>query len=287
MKKILIVSLGFLVIAVGAFVVAISLPKSPETIAKAPLVSTKPGAEGDSLYRGSTADANSSASDPMRDIAASVARSPKSQQGLDEFQRRSDARWAVRRNRAGFVAKLSEGSFSLGNRAPVVGGERFLKEFASSLLGVDKSVLQLEKNLQEEHGAQLVYEQEVQGMPVFGSRLSLFVDREGNLVHLSSELFQGEVPNKGGLISAAESAKIVRGALIDRLENEYGMIDPAAYPLAEFESMGVLGLRLQRGNVTFIYRYELTLQGDHHGSYEAMVDAVEGQLVLFRDLNRK
>ncbi len=224
---------------------------------------------------------------PTRDVAASATRSPKSEHGLEEFQRRSDARWLVKRNKVGLVTKLSEGSFSLGTRAAVVGGERFLKEFAPNLLGVDKSSLQLEKNLQEEHAAQLVYEQIIHGLPVFGSRLSLFIDREGNLVHLSAELFQGEPPAKRGLISPADAAKIVRAALIDRLENECGVIESSAYPLSEFENNGVLGFRLQRGNVTFVYRYELVLQGDHHGSYEAMVDASEGQLVLFRDLNRK
>lgn len=222
-----------------------------------------------------------------REVAAQPSRGPKSNPGLDEFLAKSEARWSVKRTKGGAVARLSEGSFPLGTRAAVVGAERFLKEYSKGLFGVEANQLTLDKNLQEDHGSQLVYEQQIDGVPVFGSRLSLFVDREGNLVHAISDLYSGSIPQRSQIMNSKDSASLVRAALVEWIENEYGMIDPQSYPVSEVESVGVLGYRLQRGKITYVYRYELVLQGDHHGNFEAMVDANNRQLVLFRDLNRK
>lgn len=222
-----------------------------------------------------------------RDVAAQPSRGPKSSPGLEEFFAKSEARWSVKRTKEGAVSRLSEGSYPLGTRAAVVGAERFLKEYSKGLFGIEANQLRLEKNLQEDHGSQLVYEQQLDGVPVFGSRLSLFVDREGNLVHAISDLYSGSLPSRNQMMSSKDAASLVRAALVDWIENEYGMIDPQSYPVSEVESVGVLGFRLQRGKITYVYRYELVLQGDHHGNFEAMVDANNRQLVLFRDLNRK
>ncbi len=237
--------------------------------------------------QGKDALSESAPMEGKREVAAQPSRSPKSNPGLEEFLAKSEARWSVKRTKEGVVHRLSEGSFPLGTRAAVVGAERFLKEYSRGLFGVEANQLTLGKNLQEDHGSQLVYEQQLDGVPVFGSRLSLFVDREGNLVHAISDLYSGAIPQRNQIMSSKDSASMVRAALVEWIENEYGMIDPQSYPISEVESVGVLGYRLQRGKITYVYRYELVLQGDHHGNFEAMVDANNRQLVLFRDLNRK
>jgi Zn-dependent metalloprotease len=214
-------------------------------------------------------------------------RQPKSQQRWDEFVKKSEGKWKIKKNEAGFITKLSESSFPLGTRAAVVGAERFLKEYGPSLFALDLEDLALKQNNQEEQATQLIYEQSIAGFPVFGSRLNLFIDREGNLIHVSSDLFSGARPNIKATINPSDSAKIVRAALIDRLENQYGAISSDAYPEAEFERLGVLGYRLHRGSISFVYRYQIVLNGDHQGDFEVMVDAALGQIVLFKDLSRK
>lgn len=280
MKKIILTSTALLTI--GAIVIYFKSQRAPESNIVSAL---SPSSNTEGTNGKSQAIQNTESLD--RTVANQPSRGPKSNPGLDEFLRKSEARWSVKRTKEGSVSRMSEGSFSLGTRAAVVGVERFLKEYSKGLFGVDASQLRLDKNLQEDHGSQLVYEQQIDGLPVFGSRLSLFVDREGNLVHVISDLYSGATPSRGQILSSKESAALVRAALVEWLENEYGMIDPQSYPVSEVESVGVLGYRLQRGKITYVYRYELVLQGDHHGNFEAMVDANHRQLVLFRDLNRK
>jgi hypothetical protein len=214
-------------------------------------------------------------------------RQTKSQQRWDEFVKKSDGKWKVKRNEAGFITKLSEASFPLGTRAAAAGAERFLKEYGPSLFALDLEDLSLKQNNQEEHATQVVYEQSIAGYPVFGSRLNLFIDREGNLIHVSSDLYSGPRPNIKATMNPLDSARLVRGALLERLENQYGAISPDSYSEVEIEKNGVLGYRLYRGSISFVYRYQLILSGDHDGDFEVMVDALQGQIVLFRDLSRK
>lgn len=206
--------------------------------------------------------------------------------GLAELNRESSGPWTVTRGSFGYAAKLSNGSIFMGTRAPIAASERFLQKFGREVLGADLSDLVQTDSRAEVSTTQIIYQQKIGGLPVFGSRVSLFLDRDGNVVYVTAHTFPGEPP-AGRAISSAAAAASVRQAVAQYFSAAGEELSEDAYPADFIAQRGQLGYRLSSSALGLVYRYELSLAEPLYGDYEIMVDARAGDVTMFRALSKK
>lgn len=213
-------------------------------------------------------------------------RIPTTSNPVERLDRESDGKWVLKRDRAGFVKRMSGGSLPLGSRAPSVAAAEFAKRYGEALLGVSPTDLVAGDSKQEGPTAQVIYSQIKDELPVFGSRINMIFDREGNLVHLVSDVYSGQFPPSRPRIDAAAAAAALRLGIAQRLERDGQALEDNAFPNGELESWAVLGYRISGGGVNLVYRFHFSLADPAYGDMEAFVDAQTGSLVLLRTLTR-
>lgn len=209
-------------------------------------------------------------------------RIPTTSNPLERLDRDSQGKWRIKRGRDGMVTRMTGGSLPLGSRAAVVASAEFLHRYGEGLLGVAQGQLALEDSKQEGVTAQVIYRQLQDGLPVFGSRLNLIFDREGNLVHLVSDLYASPFPSPIPLVGARMAAATVRAALERRLQQDGYELSDDAVTDGELESWGQLGFRMYGPSIALVYRYNFTLSNPGYSDMEAYVDARTGAIVSLR-----
>jgi len=230
------------------------------------------------------------AQSPLADLSQRVpsslppvrGRIPTTSNPTERLDRESEGKWTIRRGRDGLVTRMTGGSLQLGSRAAVVASAEFLRRYSEGLLGIAQGQLALEEARQEGVTAQVVYRQLQDGLPVFGSRLNLIFDREGNLVHLVSGLHTSPFPSSRPLVDARVAAATVREALGQFLQRDGQVLSDDAFSDGELESWGRLGFRMSGPSMALVYRYSFSLADPAYSDMEVYVDARSGVIVSLR-----
>jgi Zn-dependent metalloprotease len=171
-------------------------------------------------------------------------------------------------------------------KAPSLAAHEFLRRYAQGLLGVDPNHLIPGDSRQEGATSQVVYTQEKDGLPVFGTRVNMIFDREGNLVHLVSDLHSGSFPASSPRIEVNSAAAAVRLGIVQRLERDGEALDDEALSVTALAPRAQLGYRMVGASVSLVYRFEFSLADERYGDMEALVDAQSGSLTTLRTLSR-
>ena len=220
-------------------------------------------------------------------VAASSARRPSSSDGLALLTRASEAEWRVSRGRGGQVTRLSGGVLPLESGAPVVSAAAFLAQYSQSLFGVPASDLAVGEARQDQMLSQVVVEQSHAGLPVYGSRLNLFFNRDGALVHATAALHPGPFPAASPSVSKGVAAGLLRDALWRFLDQRGDHYDRGAYDATALEPFLALAYRLAGERVSLVYRARFSLAAPLTGDMEALIDAQSGVVVVLRPLDRR
>jgi hypothetical protein len=204
---------------------------------------------------------------------------------MDRLSRGSANRWQTTRNRDGFVTRMTGAAYGTGQRAPVAASQSFLREFARDLLGVGIDDLAHLDVRQEGEIAQVLYRQQIDGLPVFGSGVNLFFDRGGNLVHLVSNVYAGSSEARESPVSPEAAATSAREAVLETIPGSESF-GPDVYPLRTFVASGELGYWYIGKKISLIYKYNISLIDEHGGDIEVLVDASSAAVVELRRLSR-
>jgi len=226
---------------------------------------------------------------PARDVSSLpkvTGRIPNTSNPVERLDRESEGKWSLKRDRAGFVKRMSGGSLPLGVKAPTLAVDEFVRRYAQGILGVEPANLVPGDSRQEGITAQVIYSQEKDGLPVFGTRVNMIFDREGNLVHLVSDLHAGAFPSSQARIDNNSAAAAVRLGIVQRLERDGEALDEEALSVEGLAARSRLGYRLVGGSVSLVYRFEFSLADERYGDMEAIVDAQSGALTVLRTISR-
>jgi len=214
-----------------------------------------------------------------RPVSVSAIPSPqpsvaKKAEALRAFNELSTRPWRIERNSAGYIERLSGGSYPAGP-----GG--FLETFGHSLFGVGKDSLHMVARETRPSSTQEIYEQAFEGLPVWGSRINLHYAPGGSLIYAAATIYPGRSVHFTPKFNQAEAA----GAVLEALPSFLGAFRPAAegdYPFATVTALARPGFSLSGGLVFSVYRFEIPLREPLHGTLEAVVDAQTKNVVVLR-----
>lgn len=208
--------------------------------------------------------------------------------GIAELERESIGPWNLKLRSDGYVKKMSEARFAIGKYPAEATAKLFLGRFARGLFGVSPENIVSIESRQESDSSQVISRQFQNGLPVFGSRINLIFDSDGNLIYATSDVYTGQsAPSSVPLISAQAAATVAQAALLRflSLSGGNGAVEP--YGTSFFLNNGHLAYRLVGASISLVYRYELSLLPLNEGDIEIMIDANQGAVVLIRNLTRR
>lgn len=222
-----------------------------------------------------------------RPPAVPVPRSIASASARETFFRNSTGEWRVASSREGFITKLSGAAFPLNGLASAAAVDAFLAEYGPELLGVGPESMRFIERRANGATMQVLYEQAANGLEVYGSRLNVVMDGDGNIVYLASSLHPGPFPSPGTAMPPGRAAAATREALLRYLGAK------GASPLGVEHSLEViaqelkLAYRLKEESISLIYKATLPLSAPLYGDAEVLVDAQTGTVVSLRPLAKK
>lgn len=198
-------------------------------------------------------------------------------QVLSDLARSSRGRWQITWN-AHSATRMYGARLPLQG-APAEAGGEFLARYGS-LLGISPRDARLEQIRSIDGNTQLIYSQEIDGLPVFSSRVSMVLDSENNLIYLSSTIFDGQASAR-----EAVSAHVAARAAMDGL-GDYSrrrMLEDPGISLEEMQSRGRLGYRLVGNAIGLVYEFSVAAHVPPL-DLEIFVDGMSGELAEIRNL---
>ena len=145
--------------------------------------------------------------------------------------------------------------------------------------------------VQEEDLKRVIFEQNIDGVPVYNSRVAFFYLPDGTLFQVQANVIPGgsSVPTEPD-ISIAEAAKIMFDASIVTRYNKANIDTiPVKFQPPALESLGKFFVYLsESGTVSRVFRFVVTLEGipgTVAGEYEIFVDTSARQVVIDRRLS--
>lgn len=171
--------------------------------------------------------------------------------------------------------------------------QEFLDRYAGALYGIDReqfAVRTLRPASADSDFMKVVYEQEIDGIPVINSRLALFYLGDGTLFEVHANV----VPTDRSVataqtMSAREAAGLAYGAL-ERLYRAQNLAVPPALAPENLAAKGKFALYLSgNGDVSSVYQFLLPLPGltgPQAGEREIVVDVSLRQVAIDRKLAR-
>lgn len=218
---------------------------------------------------------------PPIPIAAAFAENPAAPL-FKQITQATSGVWRVRWE-GGVLAQLSGARLRGEGGAPEASAAAFLARFGP-LLGVSSRDLRLEKARAMEQNSQIVYSQELHGLPVYGSRLNLVFDSDGNIIYLSNHSYSGPPPPVPAPVSAGKAASAAADALAAYLTSRGAEGDfPSENAL---EPLARLGYQLKGGAINLVYKFIVVLDPDLGGEAEVLISAADGGPISVRRMSR-
>ena len=201
----------------------------------------------------------------------------------DALIRESDGAWQVSVSDEGVVSSLTGARLSLEGEGGRDWAENFLSRFAP-LLGLSAEQARLQAVRSMGTNTQVIYGQAIANLPVFGARVNLIFDAEGNIIYLNSSVYSGAVSTSNPISAAMASAKaaVALRAFRERAHDEGLEILPP-----DLERVAELGYRLVGGEASMVYRFLIRLNDSPLADMEIFVDAVSGAAISVRSLSRR
>lgn len=218
---------------------------------------------------------------------ADGARQPASSQARELFFRNSTGEWRVTAGRDGYITKLSGAAYALSGLAPAAAVDSFLQEFGRDLLGVGPEAMRFVERRNTGATVQVLYEQMANGLEVYGSRLNIILDADGNIVYLTSSLHSGAFPAVNAAIPPTRAASAARDALARFLAGKGAALSSADHSMEAIAQELKLAYRLKEESISLIYKATLPLAAPLYGDAEVVVDAQTGTVVAIRPLAKK
>lgn len=189
--------------------------------------------------------------------------------------------WKLQKDQMGFVTRMSGDEISYG-MDPVLATHSFLAEYGRSLFGVDPNSMAVLQSLKEATGTQVIMEQRIGGLPIFGTRLNIFYNKNGSIVYVNSNLCSKSAV---AAFAAQENAaaNMARMGLLRELKKPSNSLE---YPLNEFLTHMVKAYRCGNEAVLPIYQFIIPLKSPEFGDMEIEVDARLNQITLMRNQAR-
>lgn len=198
--------------------------------------------------------------------------------------RDSRAPWVIRRD--GSSIALAGGVLPTDSADPLEASQQVLRKYGP-LFGASAESSALTGLNREGGNSQVIYQQLLDGEPVFGSRINMFFNERGELVHLVADTYGGPAPARNDDVGPSEAALRLRAALFLFLAKRGPAPAVNSYPLGSLESAAVRGYRLIGESVSLVYRFQFSLVAPHFGDVEAFVDARDGTVAVLREISRK
>lgn len=214
-------------------------------------------------------------------------RLPASVSAREAFFRNSTGEWRVSSSREGFITKLSGAAFALNGMPTAAAVDAFLQEYGRDLLGVGPESMRFIERRANGATMQVLYEQVTNGLEVYGSRLNVIMDADGNIVYLTSALHAGQFPSPGTAMPPARAAAAARDALLRYLAAKGTAPLSAEHSLETIAQELKLAYRLKEESISLIYKATLPLSAPLYGDAELLVDAQTGTVVSLRPLAKK
>lgn len=274
MRKILLISMvSVAAFGAGAAIIARQQTGERSPAAEAPAVDfVRPG---DPI---GSQDPNSGRIQPPQAVSAL----PQVVHGAAELQRESASPWAIQADRSGRRAQVLR-----GGRLQIAGAnlrersENFLRRYGPGLLGVDPDQLRMQREDGGEQLRSVHYEQWLRGARLYSTKLSLFFNAEGELVHVVNDTKPAGSAVPDVSVSRAQAESVNQAALA-ALYQEAGIngaqLNESGYELVTFNSGSML---------VPAHRFITQLSAPFVGDYEVLVSAVTGTVLIERNLARR
>lgn len=197
---------------------------------------------------------------------------------LSALQSQSMRPWAMSRSSNG-VVRLSGGALYVDGRDYLERGRNFLRQYSRGVLGVrEGSLVEAEKNAR-----MIRYQQMENGTPVWNSKVSIFFDENGNIVHVIGETKAGSLVASRAAIDQSAAILIAKSAVSEYISPSGGLI--SSYSDSVFSPQ--LFLFNESGEFRWMYRFVVPLVQPQVGEYEVLIDAEVGQVFSAQNLARK
>ena len=194
--------------------------------------------------------------------------------------------WKVQRSPKGFVTRMSDGSIALIDAPLEMALQNFLNTHAEPLLGVPASSLVMRSQSKSPNETQFIYEQTHCGLPVFGSRLNLFVGGKNNLVYLRSDLHHGPFPPCEPGVSLAVAAASAASALRGEFAKRAIPLDEAVLAPDFLSAYGKIVYLLNESGTFLVYRFEIPFEAPIGIDLELVISAASGEIVSIKELQK-
>ncbi len=181
------------------------------------------------------------------------------------------------------IRTMSKGALSYRDKNLEQASKEFLGVYGKSLLGLDSSALALSQFNDKGVLKNIVFDQLIDGIPVYQSRIVLFFDSEMNLVHVNNNSSKADASSPSPKISAIEAAQIV----FFHLQKKYSSDEIQNISPTNILSSAKEYFFQNQGALARVYRFVVALPQPVFGDYEWIVDASSGSIVLERNLSRK
>ena len=183
---------------------------------------------------------------------------------------------------------MVDGKLNVSARSAEEAAQKFLHEHGHDLFDLSTNQFTKTQVTPETETTQIIYEQSLNGLNVFGSRINLIVNSSNELIFASSEAASSEaqkdLPNKPK-VSKDSAAVTARNALFIQLSRDGISMDGSSMPVSFFSESGDLVYWLRSGNTTLVYKFTIVLPKPKIGEYEIEVDAINGTVLRVQKLS--
>lgn len=204
---------------------------------------------------------------------------------LRELNAVSEGQWRVTK-RGEYISRMADSSINLGQGSATKNAAEFLERYGSGLLGVSSQDLYQDEIRDEGRTIQIIYKQQVGGIPVYNSRINMIFDKSGALIYLLSDAYTQNDPAPVAYMPIEKALPVVRDALVSYLESRGVTVADDAYPIDFLSSHVSLVYRLMAGNISLVYHYSLPIQEDGVSDIEVFQEARTGEIAGLKPISR-
>lgn len=228
---------------------------------------------------------------PQRNLSSSgakkltiVAAQPTSRGDIISIlQNSSDREWSVQQDENQRARMLSGGAISYHGKTLEQASKDFLDKYGKALLGIDPSELMLNQFNDKGIIQSVVYDQLLDGVPVYQSRIALFFDTEMNLVHVNNNSSRPNLSSLNVKISKRSAAEIA----LAEWQKKYKDADLHSLTVEKILFAAQEYIFQSASALTRVYRFVAELPQPAYGDHECIVDAATGAIVWEKNLSRK
>lgn len=192
--------------------------------------------------------------------------------------------WDIRADEQGHIKKITGGLMSFSGKNLVDASQQFFSQYGKRLFGLNPKALALRQVNENAFPKAIIYQQTINGIPVYQSRIALFFDADMNLIHASSD--QTSIDDKHDTSPGVSAMQAAQSALASLQISTHGqgLQNISAASLASSSEYFVFKDGESLANA---YRFVVSLGEPLYEEREVFVDAANAKIIRDRVLSRK